>query len=96
MIGREWFSQAEAQAKLGQVVWALVDGHRIRKGTCGRVLYARLQGHGYQLGVTWKVSPLPFGLTMLERPPFVVVGRTPALDWLRKDQYRRYLGESAP
>jgi hypothetical protein len=44
--GLRYFTQEEAQAKLGQIVWTRVAGRRIPQGTQGRVLYARWQGQG--------------------------------------------------
>ena len=87
------FTHEEAQAKLGQLVWTRVPGRRISQGTQGQVLYARLQGDGYELGIAWRLTPAPLTFIVLPRPPFLGLGRTPAVAWVRKDQYERYLIE---
>jgi hypothetical protein len=87
------FTHEEAQTKLGQVVWTRVHGRRIPQGTQGRVLYARVEGDGYQLGIQWALSPAPLTFIVLPRAPFLGLARQPAVDWVRKDQYPRYLVE---
>jgi hypothetical protein len=49
----QYFTQEEAQTKLGQLVCTRVPGRRIPQGTKGRVLYARVHGEGYELGIQW-------------------------------------------
>jgi hypothetical protein len=89
------FTREEAQAKLEQIVCTRVHGRHIPQGTKGRVLYARLKGEGYALGIQWMLTPAP--LTFTVRPRFPVLGlmRQPAIDWVRKDQWR-YLDEIMP
>jgi hypothetical protein len=90
------FTREEAQAKLGQVVCTRVSGRRIPHGTKGRVLYARLEGEGYALGVQWILTPAPLTFTVRPRFPGIALTRQPAVDWIRMDQYERYLDEIAP
>jgi hypothetical protein len=88
-----FFTHDEAQAKLGRIVRTRVPGRRIPQGTEGRVVYARRQGDSYALGIQWRLTPVPLVFTILPRPPFLGLRRTPAVDWVRKDQYERYLFE---
>jgi hypothetical protein len=90
-----YFTHEEAQAKLGQVVWTRVAGRRIPQGTQGRVLYARWQGDGYALGIQWRLTPVPLTFTVRPRYPGLALTRQPIVDWVRKDQYGRYLDERA-
>jgi len=90
------FTREEAQAKLDQIVCTRVSGRRIPQGTKGRVLYARLQGEGYALGIQWMLTPAPWTLTIRQRFPGIALTRQPVVDWVRKDQYGRYLDEIAP
>jgi hypothetical protein len=89
-----YFSHDEAQAKLGRVVRTRVPGRRIPQGTRGTVRYARRAGEGYELGIQWALTPPPLTLTVLPRFPFLALRRQPAIDWVRKDQYERYLTEA--
>jgi hypothetical protein len=88
-----YFSYDEAQATLGRVVRTRVAGRRIPQGTRGTVLYARRAGAGYELGIQWALTPPPLMLTPLPRFPFLGLRRQPAVDWVRQDQYARYLAE---
>jgi hypothetical protein len=88
-----YFSYDEARAKLGRVVWTRVSGRRIPQGTRGTVLYARRAGDGYELGIQWALTPPPLTFTALPRFPFLGLQRQPAVAWVRKDQYQRYLAE---
>jgi hypothetical protein len=90
------FTHEEAEAKLGQLVCTRVPGRRIPHGTKGRVLYARLEGEGYALGVQWALTRAPLTFTIRERFPGIALTRQPVIDWVRKDQYGRYLDEIAP
>jgi hypothetical protein len=90
-----YFTHEEAQAKLGQVVYARVPGRRIPQGTKGQVIYARLEGEGYALGIQWMLTPPPLAFTMCVRFPGIALTRQPAVDWVRKDQWH-YLDEIAP
>jgi hypothetical protein len=90
------FTREEAEAKLGQVVWTRVPGRHIPQGIQGRVLYARRQGNGYELGIQWSLAPAPLIFTVRLRSPFVGLTRQPTIDWVRKDQYGRYLNERVP
>jgi hypothetical protein len=92
MITRD-FTQDEAQAKLGQTVWTRVPGRRIPQGTRGTVLYARLVDAGYELGIQWALTLAALTFTVLPRFPFLGLRRGPVVDWVRKDQYARYLVE---
>jgi hypothetical protein len=87
------FTHVEAQAKLGQSVCTRVPGHRIPQGTKGQVVYARLDGEGYALGIQWDVTPALLTFTVCERFPGIALTRQPMIDWVRKDQYKRYLEE---
>jgi hypothetical protein len=87
------FTHEEAQSKLGQVVLTRVNGRRIPQGTKGQVLYARIQGEGYALGIQWNLTPTPLTFTVRPQFPFLALTRQPALDWVRKDQYGRCLDE---
>jgi hypothetical protein len=89
------FTYEEAQTKFGQIVCTRVHGRRIPQGTKGRVLYARLQGEGYLLGVQWPLTPAPLTFTMRSRFPGIALTRQPVVDWVRKDQWR-YLDEIEP
>ena len=89
-----YFSDEEAQARLGRVVWTRVAGRRIPQGTRGTVLYARQAGEGYELGIQWALTPAPLTWTVLPRFPFLGLRRQPRVDWVRKDQYERYLAEA--
>jgi hypothetical protein len=91
----QYFTQEEAQAKLGQLVCTRVHGRRIPQGTKGRVLYARWQGEGYALGIQWMLTPPPLTFTVCVRYPGLALTRQPVVDWVRKDQWR-YLDERAP
>ena len=62
----------------------------------GQVLYARWQGEGYELGIQWTLMPAPWSFTMRPRFPFLRLTRHPVVDWVRKDQYGRYLDEIGP
>ena len=90
-----YFTHDEAQAMLGRVVWTRVPGRRIPQGTRGVVCYARLAGEGYELGIQWALTPAPLTFTILPRFPFLGLRRGPAIDWVRKDQYARYLTAAA-
>jgi hypothetical protein len=90
------FTREEAQAKLGQTVCTRVPGRRIPQGTKGRVLYACLEDEGYALGIQWMLTPPPLTFTVRQRFPFLGLTRQPVIDWVRKDQYGRYLDEIAP
>jgi hypothetical protein len=90
------FTHEEAQAKLGQVVCTRVPGHRIPQGTKGQVVYARLEGEGYALGIQWDATPAPLTFTVLKRFPGIALTRQPVVDWVRKDQYGQYLDEIEP
>jgi hypothetical protein len=87
------FTQEEAQAKLGQLVCTRVPGRRIPQGTKGRVLYARLESNGYALGIQWSLTPAPVTFTMRARFPEIALTRQPIINWIRKDQYERYLDD---
>jgi hypothetical protein len=88
------FSYDDAQATLGGVVWTRVAGRRIPQGTRGTVLYARQAGEGYELGIQWALTPAPLTFTVLPRFPFLGLRRGPVVDWVRRDQYERYLTEA--
>jgi hypothetical protein len=91
-----YFTHDEAQAKLGQVVWTRVTGKGIPQGTQGQVRYARAHSDGYELGIQWVLIPMPLTFVVLPRPPFLGLARQPRIDWVRQDQYMRYLVEIAP
>jgi hypothetical protein len=59
------------------------------------VCYARQAGAGYELGIQWALTPALLMFTVLPRYPFLGLRRGPAVDWVRKDQYVRYLAGSA-
>jgi hypothetical protein len=56
-------------------------------------MYARLQGDGYVLGIQWRLTMVPLVFTTLPRPPWLALSRMPAVVWVRKNQYERYLIE---
>jgi hypothetical protein len=87
------FTYGEAQAKLGQIVCTRVHGRRIPQGTKGLVLYARLEGEGYVLGIQWTLTPAPLTFTVRPQFPGIALTRQPVVDWIRKDQYGRCLDE---
>jgi hypothetical protein len=93
-MAMRYFRHDEAQAMLGRVVQTRVQGHRIPKGTRGTVLYARQAGEGYELGIQWTLTPVPLTFAILPRFPFIGLQREPVVDWVRKDQYARYLTEA--
>ena len=94
MTARQHFSHDEAEAKLGQVVWTCLSRRRIAKGMRGTVLYARQARDGYELGIQWALTPALLTFTVLPRFPFIGLRRGPIADWVRKDQYARYLTEA--
>jgi hypothetical protein len=91
-----YFTPDEAQAMLGKGVQTRVQGHRIPQGAQGQIVYARLVNGGYELGIQWQRPSPPWMFVAIPRPPFVVVSRQRPLDWVRKDQYEKYLAEVTP
>jgi hypothetical protein len=58
------------------------------------VRYARWTGAGYKLGIQWALTPAPLTFTVLPRFPFLGLRQGLVVDWVRKDQYARYLTEA--
>jgi hypothetical protein len=104
---REYFSQAEAEAKVGQQVRSLVKFAGVPQGTTGLVVSADPAGWAkpvigdkaevYDVAIQWNL-PQPAALADLvitgegEEYFHIQTGK-PLMDWFTKDEYEQFLEE---
>jgi len=106
-IRRQYFSQAEAEAKVGTRIRTLVEFSGVPVGTTGRVISADQAGWAkppfgreeevYDVAIQWDLPrPKPFADLVIPAgaEPYIHI-RTgkPLVDWFTKDEYERYLDE---
>ncbi|MEJ7575922.1 MAG: hypothetical protein WKF74_02835 [Pyrinomonadaceae bacterium] len=92
-IGREYFTDEEAEGKVGERIETLREFSRIPQGTDVKIDQA--SPNDYSLIVRWDL-PNPLREERLdigsEPVPFVSGGK-PFIDWFTRDEYDRYLRE---
>jgi hypothetical protein len=106
MIERKYFSQEEAQTKVGRRIRTRVAWSGVPEGTAGDVIRADPAGQTKQpfgkavevfdVAIQWNLpaEPQRVGIGQLEGETFLVVtGGKPLVDWFTKDEYEKYLEE---
>ena len=106
MTERDYFTAAEARAKVGRKIRSLVPFSGVPQETTGRVVRADPAGQTkpafgqareiFDVGVQWDLprEPLQIGHGLSAGEPFVAIsGGKPLIDWFSKDEYERYLEE---
>lgn len=106
MIERKYFTQEEAETKVGQRIKTLVAWSGVPEGTRGDVIQADRAGQSkppfeeavevYNVAVQWDLprEPLQVGTGQVEGEPFLAIsGGKPLVDWFSKDEYDEYLEE---
>jgi hypothetical protein len=104
---REYFSQAEAEAKVGQQIRSLVEFSGVPQGTTGLVASADPAGwtkpatgekaEVYDVAIQWDLPrPSVFADRVItgkgEEYLHIQTGK-PLVDWFTKDEYERFLEE---
>ncbi len=104
---RRYFSQEEAQAKVGQTIRSLVEFSGVPQGTTGLVIAADAAGwtkalagektEVYDVAIQWNLPRPDAAITMVvtDQGDAYLHLRTgqPLVDWFTKDEYERYLAE---
>ena len=104
---REYFSQAEAKAKVGQRIQTRVEFSGVPQGTTGRVISADEAGWAkppfgrgevvYDVAIQWDLmQPEPFADLVIPagaEPYLHIQTGKPLVDWFTRDEYERYLDE---
>lgn len=104
---RRYFSQEEAQAKVGQTIRSLVEFSGVPQGATGRVISADSAGWTksvagekteiFDVAIQWNLPrPAPSAdLVISDEGEGYIYIRTgkPLVDWFTKDEYERYLEE---
>jgi len=107
---RQYFSQAEAEAKVGTRIRTLVEFSGVPVGTTGRVISADQAGWAkppfgreeevYDVAIQWDLppaEPLMELVIPVGAEPYLHVQRNkPLVDWFTKDEYEKYLDELPP
>lgn len=106
-LHREYFSQAEAEAKVGRRIRTLVEFSGVPLGTTGQVISADEAGWAkppfgkeeevFDVAIQWDLPrPEPFADLVIppSAEPYIHI-RTgkPLVDWFTKDEYEKYLDE---
>ena len=106
MIEREYFTQEEAEAKVGRRIKTLVPWSGVPGGTRGDVVRADRAGQSktpfgeaveaYNVAIQWDLprEPLQVASGQVGGEPFLAIsGGKPLVDWFSKDEYDQYLAE---
>ena len=106
-IVRQYFTQAEAEAKVGHHIQTRVEFSGVPIGTTGSVISADEAGwakppfghaeKAYDLAIQWDL-PQPEALADLvisadADPHIHIQTGKPLVDWFTKDEYKKYLDE---
>ncbi len=106
---RQYFTQAEAAAKVGRQIQTRVDFSGVPRGTTGRVVSADEAGWAkppfgkeeevYDVAIQWELPrPEPSANLVISvgaEPYLHIQTGKPLIDWFTKDEYERYLDELA-
>ena len=104
---RQYFTQAEAAAKVGGRIQTRVDFSGVPRGTTGRVVSADEAGWAkpafgkeeevYDVAIQWELPrPEPSAdlVIPVDAEPYLYIQTgKPLVDWFTKDEYERYLDE---
>ena len=104
---RQYFTQAEAAAKVGGRIQTRVDFSGVPRGTTGRVVSADEAGWAkrpfgreeevYDVAIQWELPrPEPSADLVIPvgaEPYLYIQTGKPLVDWFTKDEYERYLDE---
>jgi hypothetical protein len=106
MVERKYFTQEEAQAKVGRRIRTRVAWSGVPEGTTGAVIRADPIGRikppmgeameVFDVAIQWDLprEPLQMGRGQVEgEPVLVITGGGPSIDWFTKDEYEEYLEE---
>lgn len=106
MVERRYFSQQEAEAKVGRRIRTLVTWSGVPKDTTGEVIRADPAGQAktpleepvdtFDVAIQWDLprDPVQIGAGEVEGEPFIAItGGKPLVDWFTKDEYEQYLVE---
>ena len=107
---RQYFTQAEAEGKVGRRIQTRVDFSGVPRGTTGQVISADEAGWAkppfgkeeevYDVAIQWDLPrPEPFADLVIPagtEPYIHIQTGKPLVDWFTKDEYERYLDEVAP
>ena len=97
-VVHEYFTEQEAQAKIGKVIETLVEFSSVPKGTGGTVVRA---DHGmakarWTVGIQWLLAPPKpsISLAQIGNEQLIAVDTgKPLIDWFTKAEYEKYLKE---
>ena len=108
MVERKWFTQEEAQDKVGRKIKTLVPFSGMPKDTTGSVIRADPAAgqvenstgelvDGFNVAIQWDLPREPADAQVViptgaEPYLFVKTGK-PLLDWFTRDEYEQYLEE---
>jgi hypothetical protein len=109
-LTRQYFTRAEAEAKVGQQIQTRVEFSSVPRGTTGQVISADEAGwakppfgeaeEAYDVAIQWDLPrPEPFADLVFPtgaEPYIHIQTGKPLVDWSTKDEYERYLDEVAP
>jgi hypothetical protein len=107
---RQYFTQAEAEAKVGRQIQTRVEFSGVPQGTTGRVISADKAGWAkppfgqveetYDVAIQWDLPrPEPFADLVIPagtEPNIHIQTGKPLVDWFTRDEYEGYLNEVAP
>ena len=106
MIEREYFTQEEAEAKVGHRIRTRVAWSGVPEGTTGAVVRADPAGPSkppfgevvdtFYVAIQWELPREPLQIrqgVIGDEPVLMITGGKPLLDWFSKDEYERYLDE---
>lgn len=96
MLEREYFTEAEAKARVGKRIRTQVSWSGVPKDTTGEVIQADEGAYGWTVAIQWDLPVEPKQVSTGEAggAPFVMIrGGKPLVDWFSKDEYERYLVE---
>jgi hypothetical protein len=106
MIEREYFTQEEAEAKVGRRIRTLVPWSGVPEGTLGDVIRADRAGQSkspfgeavevYDVAIQWDLPREPLQIrqgVVGDEPVLMITGGKPLVDWFDRLEYERYLDE---
>ena len=109
-LSRQYFTQVEAEGKVGRRIQTRVDFSGVPRGTTGRVVSADEAGWAkpafgkeeevYDVAIQWELPrPEPSADLVIPvgaEPYLHIQTGKPLVDWFTKDEYERYLNELIP
>jgi hypothetical protein len=108
MIEREYFTQVEAESKVGRRIRTLVAWSGVPVNATGRVIAADPAGRvkppfeeaqeTFNVAIEWDLpqeKPVAELVIPAAAGPYIFISAgKPLVDWFSKDEYKRYLEES--